>query len=92
MLTLWAVVCLPNKERPLEFKWALMWAGPVSLATTKILSFISDANSEILSEIFLFKIQIALIFLTWSNSLGPGATIIFISLSKLSTIKSIKSL
>jgi len=45
----------------------------VSLAKTKELSFINEANCEISSALPLFKIQIALIFLDSIISEGPGA-------------------
>ena len=40
ILTLYAVVCFPNKVKPLAPTCAAMWAGPVSFAITKELSFI----------------------------------------------------
>ena len=44
ILTLYAVVCDPNKVRPFAFKCAAKWAGPVSFAITKLLPFIIDDN------------------------------------------------
>ena len=37
-------MCLPNNVRPLAPTWAVIWAGPVSLATTNELSLIRDVN------------------------------------------------
>ena len=62
ILTLKAVVCLPNRVRPFTPKWADMWAGPVSLATTKELFLISVESCEILSALFWSKIEVAWIF------------------------------
>ena len=87
MLTLWAVVWDPNKDIPLTFKWAAIWAGPVSLATTKILSFINAASWLILRALLLSNIHLASIFLASSNSFGPGAITILISSLYLSFIK-----
>ena len=35
MLTLRELVWGPNKAKPLQPKWAAMWAGPVSFEITK---------------------------------------------------------
>ena len=42
ILTLKAVVCLPNNVNPLTPKCAAMWAGPVSLAITNELPLIRE--------------------------------------------------
>ena len=92
ILTLYAVVWEPNKAKPLAPKCAAMCAGPVSFATTKELSFISAASSEISKDLFSFKIEIALISFVLSISLGPGATMILYSSLNLFLIKFISSL
>ena len=76
MLTLNAVVCLPNRANPFAPKWADIWAGPVSLAITYALSLINVDSCEILSALFWFKIEMALIFIESLISEGPGATTI----------------
>ena len=50
MLTLKAVVCLPNKVKPFASKCAAIWAGPVSFAITKELSLINVASWEMFKE------------------------------------------
>ena len=73
ILTLKAVVCLPNKVNPLVFKWAAIWAGPVSFAITKELCLIKEVNWKI-SKIFSpSNIDNALISLVSLISEGPGA-------------------
>ena len=92
MLTLKAVVCLPNKVNPNAFKWAAMWAGPVSFAITKELSLIKEDNWEI-SKIFSpSNIDIALISLASLISEGPGATTTLYLLLYLLLINLINSL
>ena len=76
MLTLCAVVCAPNKVIPFEFRCAAIWAGPVSLATTKALSFISVASCEILRDLLFNKIGSASKSLEFLISEGPGAVTI----------------
>ena len=82
----------PNKAKPLVSKCAAICAGPVSFATTKELSFINVASSEISKDLFSFKIEIALIYFVILISLGPGATIILYSSLNLFLIKSISLL
>ena len=73
MLTLKAVVCLPNNVNPFEFRWAAIWAGPVSFAITKELSLIKVASCEI-SNIFSLSNSVkALISFVSLISEGPGA-------------------
>ena len=80
MLTLKAVVCAPNKANPFDPKWAVIWAGPVSLATTNELSLINAANWEISKALPLSKIANALISDASLISFGPGAeTTLYIS-------------
>ena len=70
------MVCAPNKVIPLEFKWAAMCAGPVSLATTKELSLMSDASCEILRDLLFNKIGSASKSLEFIITEGPGAVTI----------------
>ena len=89
ILTLKAVVCLPNKVNPFAFKWAAIWAGPVSFAITKELSLIKEDNWEI-SKIFSpSNIDCALISLASLISVGPGATTTLNLLLNLLLISSI---
>ena len=44
-------MCLPNNVRPLAPTWAVMWAGPVSLATTNELPLIKEVNWDISSAL-----------------------------------------
>ena len=61
ILTLKGVVWEPNKAIPFDPRWAAIWAGPVSLATTNELSLINPANWEISNDLPLSKTQSALI-------------------------------
>ena len=72
MLTLNGVVWDPNKAIPFEPRWAVIWAGPVSLATTNKLSLINAANWEISKALPLSKTQSALIVDASLISPGPG--------------------
>ena len=92
MLTLKAVVCLPNKVNPFVFKWAAIWAGPVSFAITNELSLIREDNWKISNIFSPSKTDIALIFLASLISEGPGATITLNLLAYLFLISSINSL
>ena len=76
ILTLLAEICLPNNAKPFAPTWAAICAGPVSLATTKELSFINEVNWEIFKLLSLSRIQVALIFFASSISFDPGAIII----------------
>ena len=64
----------------------------MSFATTKELSFINVASSEISKDLFSFKIEIALISFAILISSGPGATMILYSSLNLFLIKSISLL
>ena len=60
ILTLCAVVCLPNKVNPFAPTCAAICAGPVSFAITKELSFINEVNCEISKAFSLSRTGIAL--------------------------------
>ena len=92
MLTLKAVVCLPNKVRPFTPRWAEIWAGPVSFAITNELSLIKLASCDISRALPLSKIETALMFFASSISEGPGATTTLIWFPYLFLINSISSL
>ena len=85
ILTLLAVVCLPNKVNPFAPTWAAIWAAPVSFATINELSCITLVNWEISKAFPLSNILIALIFFASLISLGPGAVIILYSSPNLLT-------
>ena len=63
----------PNRAIPFEPKCAVMWAGPVSLATTNELSLINPDNCEIFKALPLSKTHKAFIFFASLISSGPGA-------------------
>ena len=86
MLTLKGLVWDPNKATPLDPKWAVICAGPVSFATTNELSLINDANWEIFKAFPLSKTQSALILYASFLSPVPGAMTILILFSDLSFI------
>ena len=92
ILTLKGVVWDPNKAIPFDPKWAAIWAGPVSLATTNELSLINPASWEISNDLPLSKTQSALILDASSISLGPGAITNLNLFSNFSLIKEINSL
>ena len=73
MLTLYAVVCFPNKVKPLAPTWAAIWAGPVSFAITKELSFINEVSWEISSAFSLSNKAREFISFASFISDGPGA-------------------
>ena len=92
MLTLYAVVCFPNKVKPLAPTWAAIWAGPVSLAITKVLSLTKEVSWEISSAFPLSNKTSAFISFASFISDGPGAITILYSLLNLSKISFIRSL
>ena len=57
MLTLKGVVCEPNKAKPFDPKCAVIWAGPVSLATTNELSLINPDNCEIFKALNISQLS-----------------------------------
>ena len=68
-----------------------MWAGPVSLATTKELSLIRDVNWDKFKALSLSRTLMASNFLASSISLCPGDVTIFYSEPNLSLINTISS-
>ena len=70
-------MCLPNNVRPLAPTWAVIWAGPVSLATTNELFLIKDVNCEISKAFPLSNKANAFISFASLISDGPGAVKIY---------------
>ena len=68
---------MPNNVRPLAPTWAVIWAGPVSLATTNELSLIKDVNCAISNALPLSNKASALISFASLISEGPGAVKIY---------------
>ena len=69
-------MCLPNNVRPLVPVWAVICAGPVSLATTKELPLINEVNWDISSAFPLSNKANAFISFASFISDGPGAVTI----------------
>ena len=70
------MVCFPNKVIPLAPTCDAICAGPVSFATTKELSLMSEVSWEISSDLPLSNNAIALISFASFISDGPGAVTI----------------
>ena len=92
MLTLNGVVWDPNKAIPFDPRWAVIWAGPVSLATTNKLSLINASSWEIFKALPLSKTQSALIADAFLISPRPGAITTLNLFSNFSLILLINSL
>ena len=73
MLTLLAVVWLPNKTIPFLSKCDAMWAGPVSLAIINFALFMSEINVFIFTGSLLSRTIFPFSWVASLISLGPGA-------------------